>query len=227
MALARRPKRSEQVAAGIKQLIIDEQLRPGDRLPTEKEIAARFGVSRVSVREATKALSFLGIVRAAPRRGLSVGEVDMSRVTEYLGFQLALTDYPKAELWHTRFVIETGALAYVARAMAADTAVYDRLRGMVEVTRELTDPQERVQADVAFHQALIEASGIGPLVAFSDLLQIFFTRMRNPNPPATQWEKTVRQHEELIEHLRAGDVEAARGTLARHLDEYAEHLKEN
>jgi DNA-binding FadR family transcriptional regulator len=226
MAIARRPKRSEQVAAGIKQLIIDQRLRPGDRLPTEKEIAARFGVSRVSVREATKALSFLGIIRAAPRRGLSVGDVDMSRVTEYLGFHLSLGGYRNVELWHTRFIIESGALPYVIRAMAADRQAFGRLAEIVEASRGLADPHVRLEADIGFHRALIEASGIGPLVAFNELLQIFFSRMRDPDPPASQWDKTVTQHEELLACLGAGDLEGARGMLLRHFDEYAEHLKD-
>src|SRR6188472_3324676 len=117
MALARRQNLSEQVAARIKQLILENSLKPGDRLPTEQEMADRFGVSRVSVREATKALSFLGIIQAAPRRGLTVGHVDMRRVTEYLGFHLALTDYPKPQLLQTRLVIETGVLPFVARSL--------------------------------------------------------------------------------------------------------------
>jgi GntR family transcriptional repressor for pyruvate dehydrogenase complex len=222
--MSRRLKRSERVAAGIKQLIIDEKLRPGDRLPTEKEIADRFGVSRVSVREATKALGFLGIIRAAPRRGLSLGEVDMGRVTEYLGFHLALNGYSKKQLWQSRYVIEEGALPYVVQAIAADAAVFDNLQSLVERTRNCADSKLRMQADMLFHRSLLEASGIGPLVAFSDLLQIFFDRMRNPNPPPSQWDKTVRQHVLLIESLRAGDLRAARRILRRHFDEYANQL---
>lgn len=224
MGIARRLKRSEQVAAGIKQLIIDEQLKPGDRLPTEQEIADRFGVSRTSAREATKALGFLGIVRATPRRGLSVGELDMNRVTEYLGFHLALTDFPKKQLWQTRFVIENGALPYVARAMAADPAVFDNLRSIVEATRGYVDAKQRMQADIQFHRSLLEASGIGPLVAFGDLLQIFFDRMHNPHPPESQWDLTIQQHMSLIESLRAGDLAGARDTLRRHSDEYTSQL---
>jgi DNA-binding FadR family transcriptional regulator len=226
MGIARRQKRSDRVAAGIKQLIIDGQLKPGDRLPTEKQIADRFGVSRVSVREATKALGFLGIIRAAPRRGLSVGEVDMHRVTEYLGFHLALNGYPNKQLWQTRYVIEDGALPYVARAMAADAAVFDKLQSIVEATRNCTDTGRRVEADILFHRSLLEASGIGPLVAFSDLLQIFFDRLRNPDPPGSQWNKTVDQHAQLIECLRAGDLVGARRTLHCHFDEYAGKLAE-
>src|SRR5262249_58487780 len=109
---------SEVGAERIKQYIIDHKLKPGDRLPTEQELSDRFGVSRVSTREATKALGFLGIIDAAPRRGLVVGQVDMKRVTNYLGFHLAISDFPHQQLLDARAVIETGGLAFVMRQMA-------------------------------------------------------------------------------------------------------------
>jgi DNA-binding FadR family transcriptional regulator len=224
MAITRRKKRSEHVVAGIKQLILDKGLKAGDRLPTEQEMAARFGVSRISVREATKALGFLGIIEAAPRRGLSLGDVDMQRVAEYLGFHLALADYPKQQLWRARFAIETGALPFAAEALRADTALYENLRSAVDNTRHTTDVQQRVDADIAFHRALLEASGAGPLVAFNDLLQIFFDRLHDPNPPESQWDKTVEQHHRLVEDLRAGELDAAHATLCSHFNEYADRL---
>ena len=65
-------------------------------------------MSRISVAR-PPALGFLGIVRSAPRRGVTVGRVDMHRVTEYLGFHFALNTIPGSSL-KARIVIETGAL---------------------------------------------------------------------------------------------------------------------
>jgi GntR family transcriptional regulator, transcriptional repressor for pyruvate dehydrogenase complex len=227
MEKVKRLKRSELVTAGIRQLIVDEGLKPGDRLPTEQEMADRFGVSRVSVREATKALSFLGIIRAAPRRGLTLGEVDMSQVTQYLKFHFALTDYPRTQLMQTRLVIESGALPYIARAMAQDGEVFDRLASMVEASRQRDNAQWRVTSDVAFHRALLESSGVDPLLVFDDLLQIFFDRFfQRPQvlPTDDPWNRVVNEHERLIRHLRDGEVEAAHRMLAEHLGHYAIHL---
>lgn len=64
-----RPKLRDIVAERLKSFIVTENLRAGDKLPTETELAAQFGVSRLSLREATKALEFLGIVEAHPRTG--------------------------------------------------------------------------------------------------------------------------------------------------------------
>ena len=90
----RKIKKSEMVAAKLRDHIIQHQLRPGDRLPTEDQLAELFGVSRISVREATKALGFLGVIEAAPRRGLSVGQVSMKQVSKYIGFHFAAANLP-------------------------------------------------------------------------------------------------------------------------------------
>ncbi|MEI8384207.1 MAG: GntR family transcriptional regulator, partial [Planctomycetota bacterium] len=76
METIERSKLRDVVADRLKTFILDGNLKSGDRLPTEAELAARFGVSRPSLREATKSLEFLGIVEARPGRGLIVGSVN-------------------------------------------------------------------------------------------------------------------------------------------------------
>jgi GntR family transcriptional regulator, transcriptional repressor for pyruvate dehydrogenase complex len=223
MEQLKRQNLSEIIAGRIKNYILDNALKPGDRLPTEHQMAERFGVSRVSIREATKALGFLGIVRSAPRRGLTVGEVDMRRVTEYLGFHLALTDYPKRQLLETRIIIETGALVHVAQRMKSEPALYDQLAAMTAQLNEAHTLEERIAGDIAFHRALLEASGIGPLLAFNDLLEIFFCRFRQSIEEAG-WESGIGQHRRIVDGLHAGDVDGARETLRDHLDYHKAHL---
>jgi DNA-binding FadR family transcriptional regulator len=225
MASARRQNLSEQVAARIKQLILDEALKPGDRLPTELEMAERFGVSRVSVREATKALSFLGIIHAAPRRGLTIGQVDLRRLTEYLGFHLALGDFSKRELLQTRLVIETGSLPYVAQAMAADPEIFERLQSALSAGQDGASDAQRLESDLAFHRMLLEISGIGPLLAFDSLLQIFFKRF-GTGSVLEHWELTSERHTTLIHLLRDGQVGEARQVLTDHLDGYFDRLSD-
>jgi DNA-binding FadR family transcriptional regulator len=208
---------SEVVAERIRQYIIDNGLKPGDRLPTEQELSERFGVSRVSTREATKALGFLGIIDAAPRRGLVVGHVDMKRVSSYIGFHLAISDFPRTQLLDARIVIETGALPHVMRRMAEDPPLYDRLAAAADTVNNAPNLDERIQADAAFHRALLDASGIGPLLAFHDLLTIFFDRFRR-SLVRGDWETGLRQHREILDALRAGDLKLACDVLTCHVD---------
>jgi GntR family transcriptional regulator, transcriptional repressor for pyruvate dehydrogenase complex len=199
---------SEVVAERIKDYIIEHKLRPGDRLPTEQELADRFGVSRVSTREATKALGFLGIIDAAPRRGLAVGKVDMKRLTTYLGFHLAISDFPKSQLLDARIVIETGGLPHVMRRMQEDPALHPHLTAQADKVRQARNLDERIATDVAFHRALLDASGIQPLLAFHDLLNIFFERFR-PSLARGNWESGMAQHQRILDLLRDGDLKQA------------------
>ena len=214
---------SEVVIERIKQYIIDNKLKPGDRLPTEQELADRFGVSRVSTREATKALGFLGIIEAAPRRGLVVGQVDMKRVTSYLGFHLAISDFPRSQLLDARMVIETGALAHVMRQMSDDPTLHERLTQEADKVRQADELDERITADVAFHRALLDASGVQPLLAFHDLMTIFFDRFRR-SLAGGNWENGMKQHQQILDCLRDGDLKQASDIMSRHLDHHRKQL---
>jgi DNA-binding FadR family transcriptional regulator len=207
---------SEIVAERIKQYILDHGLKPGDRLPTEQELSERFGVSRVSTREATKALGFLGIIEAAPRRGLEVGRVNMKRVTNYLGFHLAISDFPRTQLLDARMVIESGALPHIMRRMSENATLYAQLTEKAEAVRRAPDLDQRIVADVAFHRALLDACGIQPLLAFHDLLTIFFDRFRRSLAQGN-WENGMRQHQTILDALRDGDLKLACDTLSKHL----------
>jgi DNA-binding FadR family transcriptional regulator len=208
---------SEVVAERIRQYIIDNSLKPGDRLPTEQELSDRFGVSRVSTREATKALGFLGIIEAAPRRGLVVGRVDMKRVSNYLGFHLAISDFPRPQLLDARIVIETGALPHLMRRMAEDPSLHGRLADAAAAVEAAADLDGRIAADAAFHRALLDASGVGPLLAFHDLLTIFFDRFRR-SLARGDWEIGLRQHRQILDALTGGDLAVAGDVLTRHVD---------
>lgn len=216
-----RERLSEKVAARIRDYIIEHSLGEGDRLPTEHEMADLFGVSRSSVREATKALEFLGIIRSAPKRGLTVGHVDMKRVTEYLGFHFALNDYPREQLLKTRAVLEKGALPGVMQRMAADLSIYEKLRSAADHLDGVSDVDAFIKGDAAFHRALIEFSGIEPLVAFGDILNIFFMRFRREVASAKHgWATGVRAHRALLDMLRSGDLAESERMVEKHLEHY-------
>jgi GntR family transcriptional regulator, transcriptional repressor for pyruvate dehydrogenase complex len=218
-----RSRLSDAVARKIKQYIAAGGLAPGDRLPTEHALAEQLGVSRVSVREVTKALEFLGILEARPGRGITVGRLDMGRVSEFLGFHLAINHYPAIPLIETRIVIETGGLPYAARRMAEDPTIYDRLQGLVERFRGTRELQGWIDLDIAFHRALLEASGLGPLVAFNDLLQVFFQRFRESVKKA-EWKRGIDSHQRIIDSLREQDLTAACEELRRHIESHKERV---
>ena len=214
-----REKIRDVVAAQLKSYIAAEDLRPGDRLPTETELATRFGVNRLSLREATKALEFLGIVEAKPGRGLTVGRINMQRVTDHLSFHPALHDVEGGELIDTRTVIETGVLPFAARRMRKDPSIYDRLNGINSELRTARTLQRFVELDIRFHRELVEAGGLAPLMAFSDVLVVFFRRFRESVKKA-EWQGGIQMHQQIIDALRDDHVDAADTLLRRHINSH-------
>ncbi len=214
-----RSKLRDVVLSRLRKYIVDESLQPGDRLPTETELAARFGVSRLSLREATKSLEMLGIVQAKPGRGLTIGHVNMDRVTEYLGFHPALQNVAPDVLIDTRLVIETGVLPHVAHRMGRDPAIYEKLDGINRELRQARTVQRWVELDMAFHRELISASGLFPLMAFSDVLDVFFQRFRESIKKA-EWAKGIDGHRRIIDALRLGRVEESAACLRVHIESH-------
>ncbi|MBX3443456.1 MAG: FadR family transcriptional regulator [Planctomyces sp.] len=214
-----RTRLRDVVAQRIQQYIADEGLRPGDRLPTEGELATRFGVSRLSLREATKSLEFIGVLEARPGRGLTVGRMRMERITGYLGLNPALQEADPAVLIDTRVIIETGVLPHVARRMKDDPALYDGLSGINARLRDARTLQRWVTLDIEFHRSLIEASGLTPLMAFADVLAVFFQRFRESVRKA-EWSGGVVAHQAILDDLRAGRVSRAETQLRTHIESH-------
>ena len=148
----RTEKIRDRVARRLRTYIADKDLKVGDRLPTESQLATQFGVSRLSVREGTKALEFLGIVKSKPGLGLSVGEVDLERIGELVGSHPTVHTAPNQQLIETRIVIETGVLPHVIRRMQRDPAVYEGLQALIGRMRSTRHLREFIQVDVEFHR---------------------------------------------------------------------------
>jgi GntR family transcriptional regulator, transcriptional repressor for pyruvate dehydrogenase complex len=212
----RRRRLSEELTAQLRKHIIDNGLKPGDPLLTEQEMVERFGVSRTVVREATKALDFLGILGSAPRRGMTLDEFDFDRVSEYFGFHFALSDYPREKLFKARMVIETGALFYTHEAMQKDPDVYPRLRQLAEAfpTTENAADQRWIEYDIAFHRGLVDASDISPLASFCDLLQAFFREFR---PTLSGFRTGQEMHLQIVEALHEGKLDTATELVQNHV----------
>ena len=219
MQTLQRPKIRDQAAEEIKRYIVDRQLAPGDRLPTENQLAEDFGISRLSVREATKALEFLGIVESKTGVGLTVGQIDLGRVTDHLGFHPALHQADPQQLIDSRIVIEIGVLPHVAKRMAEDDSIYDQLQSLVDQFRSARDLRTWIRLDIEFHRSLLEASGLDPLVAFGDLLHVFFQRFRESVKKA-EWKEGIKSHQRLIDSLRKGHLKVATNELRNHIESH-------
>ena len=112
-----RPTRaSSEVVTQIREAILSGRFRPGDRLPTERELAQQFGVSRVTVRDALRALEAGGLIRVkvGGQGGPYVAEPDISQLSDSLGAHLQLRGSTFRELAEARLALETTAARLAA-----------------------------------------------------------------------------------------------------------------
>lgn len=223
MQTLRRSKVRDQATEQIKHYIVERKLGPGDRLPTETQLAETLGISRLSLREATKSLEFLGIVKSKTGVGLTVGRIDMERVTEHLGFHSGLIDVDPQQLIDSRVIVETGSLPHVARRMADDPTIETRLREIVQQFESARDLKTFIALDIQFHRSLLEASGLQPLVAFGDLLHVFFQRFRESVKQAA-WKAGVESHRRLVDFLAKGRIDDATAELRKHIESHKERI---
>ncbi|MDQ0797371.1 DNA-binding FadR family transcriptional regulator [Streptomyces sp. B1I3] len=187
----------------------------GGRLPAERELAERLGISRVTLREVLRVLADQGLVEA--RRGRYGGTFVLPRTAPADGEELrrraARTDMEDVLLF--REVLETGAAGLCAGRGLDDTGAA-RLRTALVATHEAPLPEYR-RLDTLFHLTLAELSGSPSLSAryaavratVNDLLDCIPLLVRN-------LEHAQRQHTALVEAVLAGDEEAARAVMREH-----------
>ena len=212
--------RTQDVVEDVQRLILDGGLRPGDRLPAEKELASELGVSRGSLREGVRALVVLGILEARHGDGTYVTSLDAATLLSPLAF---LADLPgdHSSLHAVRAMLETEA-AGLAALHLTDAHVTRARRALDDMARALVasgpDTERLAAADLAFHQAVAEASGNPVLAALLHALAGRQARHRVwEEMPEIAGDRTFEEHEAILAAITARDPDRARLRMAMHM----------
>ena len=223
--LDRPPSVYEAVQDALKAHIVEQGLRPGDMLEPEGRIAERLGVSRVTVREAVKALSSLGILESRRGSGVFVREFSFDAVLDALPYGL-LTDLRRLdEVLEIRRLLEVGlidrAVADLAPARLAE------LRAVVaRMWTHVDDPDALAADDRAFHRALLADLGNETVLKLLDVFwRAFRTAVERVDLRTADPARTIEDHAAIVEAIGSGDAEGARGALERHYQGIAGRLR--
>ncbi len=212
-----RPTRlSEQVASKIESFILSFQLREGDKLPSERELTDRFGVSRTVVREAIKFLEQRGLLTTQNGRGVFVASPGLTAVSSSLSDALRLQGYTTDHLYQVRWCLESSiAREAAARATAVDI---ERMEAAVKVIEaNFENPEKSVPADAGFHVAVAAATQ-NPL--FVALLQPLVELIHEVGVIGFREGGLRARHEYhklLLQCIRNGDADGAERAIQRHL----------
>src|ERR1700691_4274829 len=210
----------ELIVQQVEDSITKGQLKPGDQLPAERDLAHRFGVSRTAVREAVKTLREKGLVEAYSGRGTFVtnGTSQAMRQSLYLMIRINPQE-GSANLAELRQVLEP-EIAGLAAERIEEQLLTTMREAFAVMDRNLHDPGAYVEADLDFHLALAEAAGNPLILSLLDSIVGLLREQRrriflvDGGPERGQY-----HHKRILAAVEQRDPEAARGAMREHLQQ--------
>ena len=210
---------TEQVVGHVRALIERGALRPGDRLPAERDLAIQIGVSRPTIRAGLRALAAIGVVRSRHGSGTYIPDGPPSLGTEPLSFLAALHGFTRVEMYEARRILEAGA-----SALAAERATPEQLAKLSEEVASLfasmDDPQQFLVHDINFHRAIAAASGNPIIASLVEMVSaLYYERRRQTAGQASHRDlrDAAQMHRRIYQAIRSRDPEAASGAMNEHL----------
>lgn len=213
--LARRTRGvSAEVAAHLEHLVASGTLTPGERLPSERDLAASLAVSRATVREALAELESKHLIERRQGKGSIV--VDRGTTSAELRDGMSTLDVELHNVTELRELVEPRIAALAARR-AADSNLM-QLEDVLARSSEHLSAEESLRLDRAFHELLAHAAQNPLLVALSGMTDEWTVSLRGRSHATRQSRRTsVEGHREILAAVAAGDEEGAARAMAAHL----------
>lgn len=202
----------------IDEIIMKDQLKPGDKLPSEREFAERLNVGRSSVREALRTLEILDLIETRRGEGTFLKNSGSERLVKYLAKYYLRDPKARQDVTETRRIIEVEAVRLACERITKEQE--EKLLSFVQKSKErFIDGEIPVEEDYLFHKLLVESCHNRlllniwqPLVEYSKVAieQSLFTSERTKN--------AVAEHEQIVAAIIEKDMEKAVITLEKHLE---------
>ena len=217
MKTIKRLSLSEQVVRSIVQYVQENNLQPGDQLPTENEFAESFGVSRTSVREAIKALGINGMLKSVPGRGTFLQPQAATLHLEDNGLLQMEAKTSITELMEVRAPLEVKATE-----LAVERCSEEDIQGLEEICKNyraaVENNQDQAKWGKKFHRQIAEMSGNAMLnTVLQSLAHMTDTYRKNMADEDREVGYYVESHMIIIEAFKRRDVLAAAVEMDRHM----------
>ena len=212
---------TDQIVDQLRAHIADKQLRPGDTLPSEVELARRFGVGRPTVREAINSMAGSGLIQVTNGRAPVVGKLSSESLNRLFEHGLAVRQISLLEALEFRYFIEGNSVALAAENRTDQEA--EALQGLLEALRSTVgDTTAFVQADIAFHNALATAckntlvpiviEGVAEVVRASSEGGLRLLRSEK------EWSEAFDVHVRITDAVVSQDAEEAKAAMRKHYE---------
>lgn len=206
-------------------MVITEDLGPGERLPPERELVVRLGVSRTVIREALNLLEARGVISIEHGRGAVVSGDSTRAVRDTLGLMIRVRPKTLWELLEIRQILEVEISGLAAER--AGPEYIEEMRVQLDKMRTCIEaPEGYVDADVEFHAALAGGARNSVLLTMLEPVVELLRASRevSTSRPGSA-RRALEEHEKILRRVEAGDTEGARQEMQAHLTATAEDIR--
>jgi GntR family transcriptional repressor for pyruvate dehydrogenase complex len=204
----------------LRKVIAAGSLAPGDRMPSERLLAERYGLSRGYVRKALKKLEFYGILRTRPQSGTVIAGLGGKALAGLIASILTIDDHEDiAELMEMRAVLEVHATGMAARR-GSRQQLADIRRAQAEFEQKARGGERALEEDHLFHLAVARACGNDVTVSLISLLTPEIIAMNRDFREADprRFARTIAEHRRIVRAVLARDEAGAARAMAHHME---------
>ena len=211
----------DQIIDIIKDALIRGELSPGQKLPSEQELARQLGVGRSAVREALKVLQAIGVVESRRGSGTYIVDAPSGRLLNPLAFAIMLGTDVSSELIELRVMIEIGYCELAASQATDDDweLIESAAKAMENGAKDKLGHEKLAHLDLAFHYAILDATH-NPLVQKigRTVEELFFSSIRDTFRESANVNQAIQAHREIINALRSQDLTSIRTAIVNSLN---------
>lgn len=224
-AASKTEKVSDRIIEQIRDAVLSGELKPGDRLASEKELIAQFEVSKATMREALRVLEAMGLVemRKGTQGGVFVAEVDMKTTIHSMMNFLHFTSVNISDITMLRFMLEPPVAHLAATRITSEDI--KRLRTMIE--SEGVDYAAALKRDIGFHRYLARMTDNPILILIMDFIDNILRDVKSQLGLSSNFHDRVQEfHRGILGCLAKGDSRGARRVIAADLLWVGNHLSD-
>ena len=216
----------DKIIRQIRDLITSGQLKPGDRLPSERKLCEKLGVGRTHLRDALRKLEFYGILKTLPQSGTVVAGMGLPALEGLITDMLGLQGNDFKSLVETRVILETN-IAELAAENRTDQDIVEIGKTLEAHKSRILNNEDAVEEDLLFHLKIAEAGKNSVLnslmlIITPDIMQYF---KKHDVCGEGRAELAITQHEELLQHIVERNPTKAGEAIREHLKDISEYVK--
>lgn len=217
----------DKVETRLIEVFLYKELKPGESIPKETELASIMGVSRTVIRESLNRLKTMGLIESKKHKGTVIKSPDLSAILRKLLIPSILDDRTLMNIFEMRLALEVGMADFIfARKTEADI---DELEKLVQAEPDHSDNiLFDIDHEMRFHGKLYKMTGNDTLEGFQNLLLPAFQEVYNSGLLSVRGKrKRYKSHKELVQLLRKGTPDEFREAMRKHLENHFARILAN